>query len=90
MRHRSRGILWGWRCFCLFGHDLDAIIVLIVLPDTKQDREPAMKQLKGFGWAVMALAACLYSGAAHASEEKQEFTQAFLNDEAKCARGKEI
>jgi len=49
-----------------------------------------MKQLKGFGWAVMALAASLYSGAVHASEEKQEFTQAFLNDEAKCARGKEI
>lgn len=49
-----------------------------------------MKQLKEFGWAVMALAVCLYSGAAHASEEKQEFTQAFLNDEAKCARGKEI
>ena len=49
-----------------------------------------MKQLKEFGWAVMALAACLYSGAAHASEEKQEFTKAFLNDEAKFARGKEI
>ena len=75
---------------CIFGHDLDAIIVLIVLPYTKQDKEPAMRQLKGFGWAVMALAACLYSGAAHASEEKQEFTQAFLNDESKCVRGKEI
>ncbi len=49
-----------------------------------------MKQLKGLGWAAMALAACLYSGAAHASEEKQEFTKAFLNDEAKFARGKEI
>ena len=76
--------------FCLFGHDLDAIAVLIKFPDIKQDREPTMKELKGFGWAVMALAACLYSGAVHASEEKQEFTQAFLNDEAKCARGKEI
>ena len=49
-----------------------------------------MKQLKEFGWAVMALAVCLYSGAAHASEEKQEFTKACLNDEAKFARGKEI
>ena len=49
-----------------------------------------MKQLKGFGWAVMALAACLFSGTAQAGVETQEFTKAYLNDEAKCARGKEI
>ena len=49
-----------------------------------------MKQLTGLGWTAMALAAFMYSGAAYASEDTPEFTEAFLNDEATFARGKEI
>lgn len=49
-----------------------------------------MKQLTGPGWAVMAVAALLYSGAAFAAEDKPEFTKAFLNDQANFAKGKKI
>jgi mono/diheme cytochrome c family protein len=76
--------------FCLFDYNLAAIAALIVVPDIEWDREQKMKPLKGIGWIAVALAACLYSGAAYAGEDKPEFTKTFLNDEATFNKGKEI